>query len=137
MSQSIYDCIYNTFLSCLTVSTITRILQFLKSIFIVWNSHPRFSRGFLCSSLLGCKNVWGAFSATKQNLFLLAFKMQYNGGTAVGPLLGLGARNPKNSLKPGHSFISHHTFPINISFVKKKSLMFTCTSLLLTTDLYS
>lgn len=65
--------------------------------------------------------------------------MQHSGGTALDPLACLGVRNTKNSLEPGHGFVSHHIFPMSIlkNPTQPKSLMLTCISLLLTMILYS
>lgn len=131
--------IYFTFLSCLTVSTITRILDFFKSTFIVWNCPLRFSRVFLHSLLLNCKKTMrNIFSNTVKRLSSIQNTAQ-RWYCPWSTHLSWSEESKEFSWARSWFCFSPHFS--NGYFLKKttqpKSLTLTCISLLLTTMLYS
>lgn len=127
--------VYYTFLPCLRVSTITRILEFFMSTFIVWNSPLRFNRGFLYSLLLRCKkNIRSIFSnkvkLISDSIENAARGYYYHWSTHLS-----WSKESKGISLSQVTILSPTTFSqwIFLLFFKKSSI-FICISLLLTTS---
>lgn len=139
MISSVCEClspfmnVYYTFLSCLIVSTITRILKFFKSIFSVWNSPLTFSIVFLCSFLLCHKKMRTIFS-NKVKLILVSIQ---NAAQWWYCSVCLGFRNPKELPWARSQFCLPPHFPNEYFFCKKKKKKKVWCSLALLTTIFT